>query len=137
MTEREFARDAAALRALRDEVDPPPALKRAVMKRVRAVRRAAMVQRCAALVSVAAALLVALWTRPAWKVESMPEPRLALAKPPVIPAVEAPLRPNALQHHARPAPRAVAKAAPLTIKMLTDDPDIVIYWIVEPKGDGG
>ncbi len=26
-------------------------------------------------------------------------------------------------------------AEPLTIKLLTDDPDVIIYWIVEKKGD--
>jgi hypothetical protein len=27
-----------------------------------------------------------------------------------------------------------AGAAPYTIKILTEDPDIVIYWVVDPKG---
>jgi len=28
-----------------------------------------------------------------------------------------------------------APAEPMTIKILTDDPEVVIYWIVDPKGD--
>ena len=137
MTEREFAQDAAALRGLRDEVDLPPDLKRAVMARVRSARRAAMIQRCAAVGSLAAAMLVAFWTRPVWKVESMPAPPLALARPPVLAVAEAPRQPKAAQRHRPPASHTVAKAPPITVKLLTDDPDIVIYWIIEPKGDGG
>jgi len=137
MTEREFARDATALRALRDEVDPPRDLKRVVMGRVRSARRAAMIQRCAAAGSLAAALLIALWTKPAWKVEPMPAPALALAKPPALPVTEIPRMPRPAQHRSRRTPHMVAKATPITVKMLTDDPDIVIYWIIEPKGDGG
>jgi hypothetical protein len=29
----------------------------------------------------------------------------------------------------------VAYAEPLTVKMLTPDPDVVIYWLVDAKGD--
>jgi hypothetical protein len=29
----------------------------------------------------------------------------------------------------------LAPTEPMTVKILTDDPDVVIYWIVEPKGD--
>jgi hypothetical protein len=50
---------------------------------------------------------------------------------------EAPRLPRAAQRKTQPARPALAKAGPITVKMLTDDPDIVIYWIIEPKGDGG
>ena len=33
------------------------------------------------------------------------------------------------------APAVLASAEPMTIKILTDDPEVVIYWIVDPKGD--
>lgn len=34
-----------------------------------------------------------------------------------------------------PAPLRMVAAEPMTIKILTDDPDVVIYWIVEAKGE--
>jgi hypothetical protein len=32
-------------------------------------------------------------------------------------------------------PQRVAAAEPMTMKILTDDPEVVIYWIVEAKGE--
>ena len=39
--------------------------------------------------------------------------------------------------HGSPAPRPAAAAArqPLKIQLFTSDPEVVIYWIVDPKGD--
>ena len=40
--------------------------------------------------------------------------------------------------HARKAPPATAEPPadePLTVKLITDDPDVVIYWIIDAKGD--
>jgi hypothetical protein len=94
-----------------------------------------MVRRWAGLVAAAAAVLVAIWTKPVWHVAPLPAPRLALAGPPVI-GGSRPLAGHRSSVRGRgPKPRLAARAGPITVKMLTDDPDIVIYWIVEPKGD--
>jgi hypothetical protein len=47
---------------------------------------------------------------------------------PSAPAAQSPLR------QALPSPPSVP-AEPMTLKILTDDPEVVIYWIVDPKGD--
>jgi len=38
------------------------------------------------------------------------------------------------RRHATPRSPS-APTEPMTLKILTDDPDVIIYWIVEPKGD--
>jgi hypothetical protein len=38
------------------------------------------------------------------------------------------------RRHATPQSPS-APTEPMTLKILTDDPDVIIYWIVEPKGD--
>jgi hypothetical protein len=81
--------------------------------------------------AAAAAIVMAIF---AWKVTRVQK----LAPPPVRIAVVAPVRPVekvALAGHG-PAPhRRVRKEKfePLKVKMLTSDPDVVIYWIVDRK----
>lgn len=38
-----------------------------------------------------------------------------------------------LSHRPKPAPPAATE--PLVVKLYTDDPDVVIYWLIEKKGD--
>ncbi len=132
MNEREMDE---VLRALRDEIEPQAGLRAAVMARVRSSRRAAVVRRWAGLVAAAAAVLVAIWMKPVWRVEPLPAPRLAIAGPPAIKASMPLLDHRSSVRAHRPKPRLAGRAGPITVKMLTDDPDIVIYWILEPKGD--
>jgi hypothetical protein len=35
----------------------------------------------------------------------------------------------------QPAPKPIRAAHPMTVKMLTDDPDVVIYWQIDTNGD--
>jgi anti-sigma factor RsiW len=90
-----------------------------------------------AMAAAAVVLLVVGWPRP--------ELRMALPMPP---APGAPMVAK-VQHRtpeartARPRPRkAVAKAEapqepgePMVVKLLTNDPDVVIYWITGTKGE--
>ncbi len=66
----------------------------------------------------------------------------SLPQPPPAAAFEAPkaadnrvarAEPSPLEPVARTSPSAPVE--PMTIKILTDDPEVVIYWIVDPKGD--
>jgi anti-sigma factor ChrR (cupin superfamily) len=60
--------------------------------------------------------------------------------PPPIPVVELPLpvvakpRPPA-RRPVVPVKPASAAQEPLVVKMFTDDPDVVIYWLIEQNGD--
>ena len=64
-----------------------------------------------------------------------PKPVVTLARPPIFPTVaEANPRPHTIRHR-RASNVALAGKEPLVIKMLTDDPDVVIIWITDQKGD--
>jgi hypothetical protein len=91
-------------------------------------------RRWAAVTAAAALALLAIslaWHRKA-PVVAPPSPPVVAAAPPPAPEIVAvaPIR----KHR-----RKIAKPKPpqpeetLMVKMLTPDPDIVIYWIVEPK----
>ncbi len=74
-------------------------------------------------VGVAAALFFA------WMLVSRPAPVTPPLAPVVRPAVPVAQRPRP----ARMRPRATS--APLLVKLYTDDPEVIIYWIIERKGD--
>ena len=94
------------LSALSEEQLPPLA--------VSVPRRGRVVYPWVAAAAAAAVLILAfphLWRS---------EPPAALKHPPALPASQSPeIRP--------------AKAEPLRIKILTPDPNVVIYWLVTPK----
>lgn len=80
---------------------------------------------------VLAAILTIPWRTgkqaPLARVESAP-PKVAEAPPAIAKAQ----RPVARQHHrAKPQP-----SEPLLVQLVTDDPNIVIYWLVDPKPQG-
>lgn len=86
--------------------------------------------------AVAMVLLIAVWPRPRQTLvlPMPPAPAAAVAqvvRSPVAPAIQA--------IHRKRARRAVGKpeekAGPLLVELVTDDPDIVIYWIADSKGE--
>ena len=92
----------------------------------------------------AAALLAAVWLRPVKHVEIARHEALARFVSPVRPAtVEPPVVRVARAHRHRksiPAAAPVIRAAapeekPLVVKMVTDDPGVVIYWISDTRGE--
>jgi anti-sigma factor RsiW len=85
-------------------------------------------------VAAFAALLTALIVTPRKPIEQLPPPVVARTLPPER-VVETPTPPRR-RHVARrrPAPPP-AEAQPLVVKMLTDDPDIVIIWLVDQRGE--
>ena len=100
--------------------------------------------------AAAALLLAMVWMRPAGprrRVEA-PAKQIAIAPPPPAPepVVErAPVRVVRVgararrRHLAKPAgPPLVAVSPdekPLVVKMVTEDPDVVIYWITDTRGE--
>jgi len=95
--------------------------------------------------AAAALACCALWLATLYREIMRPAPpRIALARPaapavirlpekpiPVIPAhAAAPL------HSAHPPRRRhLVAPEPLTVRIVTDDPDVVIYWITNPRGE--
>ncbi len=107
------------------------AVRARVLARVAARRRWGWAV-VAALAAAAACLALAV------RIEWTPVP-----KPPVV-AVRVPPAPAEaflIPRRAEPGPVYRAKAlraktaSPVLIRMVTDDPDVVIYWIAERKGD--
>ncbi len=66
-----------------------------------------------------------------------PSPEVAPQTPPESVQIESTRLASADLPTARREPLALASASvePMTVKILTDDPEVVIYWIVDPKGD--
>jgi hypothetical protein len=89
---------------------------------------------------VAAAVILAVALRPGVRVEPVrPQVEVVVTNP--SPAVSQPpdepvsAKPRTVPDRARPkAPRRPA-AEPLLVKLVTDDPDVVIYWIADDRGD--
>lgn len=136
---RELAADIresqAALKALRSEFVDGSVLQQVhadTMQAISRKRRPLLWPRCA----IAAALVLALaagwiWRmRPVMRLELRP---IAAAVPP--PHLVAPAQ-ERLRKRARRAPRPAPtfKSEPLVVKMITDDPQVVIYWLVDQNG---
>ena len=88
------------------------------------------------LAAAAVAILVAVTLRSARWVAPEP-PQVALAHPaaPRVVAANRPVTVAARRHVVRkPHPRTVAPE-PVLVRLVTDDPDVVIYWISERRGD--
>jgi len=82
----------------------------------------------------------ALWLAMAARVllRPAPQPVVAFVRPPA-PALTAtvqrvrPAPPIRAETHPRRKPAAPAE--PLTVRLVTDDPNVVIYWITDPRGE--
>jgi len=83
---------------------------------------------------ILAAILALPWRaakrQPVARVEPSPRIQPAPAAPPVIVPAR---RPVVRRHRRAKPPRA---AAPLLVKFVTDDPNVVIYWLVDRKPEG-
>jgi hypothetical protein len=126
----EIRENAIALRAMRDEELPP-------VCGVGLSRGAGFsLRRTSVRLGIAAAALALLaiglpWHRKAAVVAPPSAPLVAAAPAPVPQSVAvAPIR-KPRRKVVKPKPEQPEET--LMVKMLTPDPDIVIYWIVEPK----
>jgi hypothetical protein len=130
--------------AHQDVPDPAhfAAVRARVLSEIRGTSRRYLWPVIAAVAAAAAILLVMLRPHPVRKPDA-PQPVVAH-----VPAPEPPLEPAVrVARHRRKAPRrravVVAKAQPrheetkpLVVKLVTDDPNVVIYWISEnPRGE--
>jgi hypothetical protein len=92
------------------------------------------------LAVAALVLVLVFWRWPAaWKA---PQPEVAMVPAPAVLPVPPPepVRTVQVRRHARRRPPAHPKpvpepAQPLVVKLVTDDPDVVIYWITETRGE--
>jgi hypothetical protein len=88
--------------------------------------------------AIAAMLLIGLWAGWLWRVRTavLPEvqPRAAAIAPPLLAALpeQGVHTARVLKHHRKPAP--AFKSEPLVVKIITDDPQVVIYWLVGQNG---
>jgi len=86
----------------------------------------------AALGAAAAVLLMALWPRPEMRL-AVPMPQAPAAA--AVARTVLPSHPKMAAKARPPQPVERAAAPPMVVKLLTDDPDVVIYWITDTKGE--
>ena len=140
----DFAERIAADRALLKSFDPPPAaalgeVRRNVMAQVaREHRRRAWLWPAFATATAACLLLIwaATMRNPANEPIPLPKPVLAMATPPPNWQARAVARRRPVRHivrHIHPASLLAQSSEPLTIKMFTKDPNIVVIWLVDQK----
>jgi anti-sigma factor RsiW len=89
------------------------------------------------LAAALAMLLIAVAVRPARRIASPRPPEVAVARPIEQPLPEAPPVTPRRPTHARRNPPAQKPAASetVTVRLVTDNPDVVLYWISESKGE--
>lgn len=122
---------------LRDLSEPPPEAYETVRRRVMVdIRRGKRIAAALRSVAAAAACLLLIWGASLWMRRPVPavgSPPM-LAQAPAPPAIaSAPVR--RVVHHRLRRPRSsaplLARTQPLVIKMQTDDPNVVILWMVD------
>lgn len=126
----------ALLRAAHDEPLAPAhlaAVRTRVLDRIQTPPRSRRLAWIGAASAAAAALLVFLLipqplAPPRLRPVPPPEPPIALAAPPA--AVSQLMKPP---RRARPKPRLRQPSEPLMVKLETDDPNVVIYWIANQE----
>jgi hypothetical protein len=120
--------NALALSALRDDELP----RVQTPERRSAVPRPAVPRHVPWIAAAAAAVLLALIAHQA----SQPRPVVIATPRAQHVAAPAQLAPEpvpklAVRHKLKPAPRGAPLKQPLLVKMLTPDPDVVVYWLVD------
>jgi len=126
---RELDQNTAALRSIVVDGTAFAALRSRVMAAVQPRRRFGWVWAGASALAIAASVALVWWTAP------LPTPRIprspARARPLVGPT-EVALPRQVAFHKRRPAKRPVRQQL-TAIKLLTDDPNVVIIWLVDDK----
>jgi|HubBroStandDraft_5_1064220.scaffolds.fasta_scaffold294472_2 anti-sigma factor RsiW len=105
-----------------------------VQRRAGFSRRGAL----APLLALAAAVILAvvlLWPRhhanPVPLARMEPAPVTPVPRPNTVPV--APVHHRVVKHHRRRAPADQPSGPPLLVQFVTDNPDIVIYWLIDRK----
>ena len=139
---REFAAALAILREAHHERLPDAhyaTVRARVLERLEN-RRRKWVPLWAGALAAAAILIVAILVVPHSRNPIPVRPSVPAVTGPMAEAVEPPpaavseVAPRvAGKHQIRKRPQPAAE--PLVVKLITDDPDVVIYWITDPKGE--
>jgi hypothetical protein len=143
---RDFAGEVERNRAAMQAVEIHPAAFDAVRLRVldeiRAKkRRVAWWAWSAVAAAACVAILCVSLVLQSWKNPAPPKLVFATKNPPVIERAPAPLVVRAhhrVRRHFGPVTASAGpayKPEPLVVKMLTNDPDVIIIWLVDQKGD--
>jgi hypothetical protein len=106
------------------------AVRARVMAELGSHRRWGWIWAVAAALAVVAVGLVGI--RKEMRVEELPL-RVAVSVPP--PAAWQPTKSEPLRYVRRARPKRTAPPEEVLVKVETGDPDVVIYWITETKGD--
>ena len=135
---RESAENAAAMRDLKVPAAAFAAVRQRVLSEIQAKRRRIVWWTWSAVAAAACvAILFVAYLLPS---PQRPAPVVAKKDPPRI---EWPLvQPVSHRVHHKSSGRSLAQAAPVrkseplaVVKMLTDDPNVIIIWLVDQKGD--
>jgi len=145
---REFAdeleRNRAALQAVAIHPAAFDAVRLRVSDEIRAKkRRGAWWAWSAVAAAACVAVLCASIVLQNWKKPAPPTPVIAAKDPPKIEWTPAPMQPVARAHQRVPhkfgpvtaSAGPAHKPEPLVVKMLTNDPNVIIIWLVDQKGD--
>jgi len=127
----EIAANRAALRPLEIQPAALDAVRSRVLGEIRSQQRRFRWWTWPAAMAACAALVCALFISPRFRNPAPPQP-VEFAKAPRLEhwTVSEPVRPAA-----RVRAATVATREPLVVKMLTNDPDVIIVWLVDQKGD--
>ena len=130
---RELEKNRAALREWTIPQTAFAAVRQSVLSEIQARKRRAMWWSLSTAAAAACAGFVLLWSlaRPI----APPEPMVAKKEPPKIewtPRAAHPASSGRYLAKARPAHKSEPIVA---VKMLTDDPNVIIIWLVDQKGD--
>jgi anti-sigma factor RsiW len=129
----------AALKGLRAELVEDSVfadVRREVMDDISRPRKMAAWPRYAVAAMLVAGLVAGwLWRSPRGTTLDFEPVAAVIPSPSVVPAIAAP-EPRRAIHRRRQRPRLAPrfKSEPLVVKMMTDDPQIVIYWLVDQNG---
>ena len=140
----EVERNRAALQAV--EIHPAAfdAVRLRVLNEIRAKKHRgawwawSAVAATACVVMLCASVVLQSWNNPA-----PPKPLVATKNPPKIEWTPGSAQPvvrahHRVHHHFGPVTASAGpahKPEPLVVKMLTNDPDVIIIWLVDQKGD--
>jgi hypothetical protein len=139
---RDFARELELNRAALQtgEIHPAAfdAVRLRVLDEIRAKKRRGAWWAWSAVAAAACmAMLCVLVFLQGWKNPAPPKPLVAAKNPPKIEWTPAPVHPRVL-HKFGPVTASAGPAhhpEPLVVKMLTNDPNVIIIWLVDQKGD--
>jgi hypothetical protein len=112
------------------------AIRRGVLGQIESERRRRNWWVWPAVAAACAAMVFVVMMLPRFRMPAPPAPVYFAKNPPVIDWV--PKTPPASRHNFGPVIASATparKSEPLVIKMLTDDPNVIIIWLVDKKGD--